>query len=277
MIELPSTFIITVIIGSALAGLACSLIGTFIVQMDLTSIGFSMSHAAFAGAALGLLIPVNPTITAIGFALLVALLLGPISEKAKLSPGVIIGVSFPISMALAFIFINLQPTAATSEALNLLWGNLYSLTVPDLAYLSILSAGMILIITVFKKEFLSILFDKKMAKASGINTRPFYFSILFLTGLTVAVSLKFIGGLLVYALIVNTAASAYQFTYDIKKMFILSPIIGIICSLSGTWLSLQLNTPIGTSIVIMTAIVFTLSVLFSRKRGKGGGILPLHQ
>ena len=277
MIELPSTFIITVIIGSGLAGLACSLIGTFIVQMDLTSIGFSMSHAAFAGAALGLLIPVNPTITAIGFALLVALLLGPISEKAKLSPGVIIGVSFPISMALAFIFINLQPTAATSEALNLLWGNLYSLTVPDLAYLSILSAGMILIITVFKKEFLSILFDKKMAKASGINTRPFYFSILFLTGLTVAVSLKFIGGLLVYALIVNTAASAYQFTYDIKKMFILSPIIGIICSLSGTWLSLQLNTPIGTSIVIMTAIVFTLSVLFSRKRGKGGGILPLHQ
>ncbi len=277
MIELPSTFIITVIIGSALAGLACSLIGTFIVQMDLTSIGFSMSHAAFAGAALGLLIPVNPTMTAIGFALLVALLLGPISEKAKLSPGVIIGVSFPISMALAFIFINLQPTAATSEALNLLWGNLYSLTVPDLVYLSVLSAGMILIITVFKKEFLSILFDKKMAKASGINTRPFYFSILFLTGLTVAVSLKFIGGLLVYALIVNTAASAYQFTYDIKKMFILSPIIGIICSLSGTWLSLQLNTPIGTSIVIMTAIVFTLSVLFSRKRGKGGNVLPLHQ
>jgi len=276
MIELPSTFIITVLIGATLAGLACSLIGTFIVQMDLTSIGFSMSHAAFAGAALGLLLSINPTITAIGFALLVALLLGPISEKAKLSPGVIIGISFPISMALAFIFINLQPTAATSEALNLLWGNLYSLTSADLAYLAILSVSIILIITVFKKEYLSILFDKKMAKASGINTKPFYFSILFLTGLTVAVTLKFIGGLLVYALIVNTAASAYQFTYDINKIFILSPIIGIICSLSGVWMSLQFNTPIGTSIVIMTAIAFTLSVIFSRKRGTGEGVIPLH-
>lgn len=269
---LPSTLILRVFTGAVLAGFACSIMGTFVVQMDLSSIGFSMSHAAFAGAALGLLISVEPLLCAVGFALLIAFLLGPISEKAKLSPGVVTGVAFSVSIALGFMFLNLQPSAAaTGAALSVLWGSVFGLGWTDLILLFSLSVGIVLVVILFKKEFMAILFDKKMAEASGINTTPFYFLILFLIGLTVALSLKFVGGLLVFALIVNTAAAANQFTYDIKKVLVLSPIIGIICCLLGCWLSLEFNFPLGTSIVIVTAFSFAFSVFFSRKRVKGGG------
>lgn len=276
MIPLPTGLVLRVIIGAVLAGFTCSIMGTFVVQMDISSIGFSMAHAAFAGAALGLLLSVEPLLTAVGFAVLVAILLGPVSEKARLSPGVITGVSFSVTMALGFIFINLHPgPAETGAALSILWGSVFALTWHDLILLFLLSIGIVIIIGLFKKEFMAIIFDRKMAKASGISTRPFYFTILFLTGLTVAFSLKFVGGLLVYALIVNTAASANQYTYDIKEVFILSPIIGVICTLLGVWISLQFGFPVGTSIVIVTAVVFVFSVVFSKKRKKGKGLLDI--
>ncbi len=274
MISLSLPFFLSVIIGASLAGFTCSIMGTFVVQMDLSSIGFAMAHAAFAGAAFGFLISVDPIFTAIGFALLVALSIGPISERAGLSPGVITGVSFPVTMALGFIFIHIQPGAAAQRAaLSVIWGSVFALDSFDLLLLLSLSVAIVLIVGLFKKEFVAILFDKKMAEASGINTSPFYFTILFLTGLTVAFSLKFIGGLLVYALIVNTAASANQYTYDVKKVFVLSPIIGIICCLLGSWISLQVDFPLGPSIVVVTAVVFAVSVMFSRKRKKGEGLL----
>lgn len=273
MISLPSGLVLRAIIGAVLAGFSCSMMGTFVVQMDLSSIGFSMSHAAFAGAALGLLLAINPLYTAIGFAIAVALLLGPVSQKAKLSPGVVTGVAFSVTIALGFIFLNLQPgAAATGAALSILWGSVFALGFNDLLMLVLLSSVIVLVVIVFRKEFLAMLFDRKMAEASGVNTDPFYFSILFLTGLTVAFSLKFVGGLLVFALIVNTAASANQFTYDIKKIMILSPILGVFCCLSGSLLSLTYNFPVGTTIVIMTALTFTISVLLSKKRKKGKGL-----
>ena len=85
MIPLPIQIVITAIIASILAGVTCSLIGVFVVQMRLSSIGFCMSHAAFAGAAFGLLISIDPLITALAFASIIALILGPLSEKARLT------------------------------------------------------------------------------------------------------------------------------------------------------------------------------------------------
>ena len=84
MIELPLTLLITSIFGAVLAGFACSTMGVFVVRMNLSSIGYCMSHAAFAGAAFGLMISIDPLISAVMFSFGTALILGPLSEKARL-------------------------------------------------------------------------------------------------------------------------------------------------------------------------------------------------
>ena len=119
------------------------------------------------------------------------------------------------------------------------------------------------------------MFHRKVALAAGINVSFFNFLILFLTALTVSFTLKIVGALLVYALIVNPTSTVYQFAYDTKKIFIFSPVVGIISAIGGVLLSFMTNFPIGSSIIIVSSIIFVVSVIFSPKKRRG--IVQQHQ
>ncbi|PNX49450.1 MAG: hypothetical protein BV457_01795 [Thermoplasmata archaeon M9B1D] len=270
--ELPLLFLIPSIIAAVLVGFVCSTMGTFVVRLNLSSIGYAMSHAAFAGAAFGLMITIDSTITALFFAFGTALIIGPLAEKARLQSNIIIGFLFSIMIALAFIFLNYVPgEAAKGSALRILWGSLFSVDYNDLLLLLFLSFLILAFVFVFYKELLSVMFNRKLAESSGVNTRLFFFAVLFFTGFAVSLSLKLVGGLLVFALIINPTSSAYQFFYDFKKIMIFSPIIGIISCLVGFYLSLLTDFPIGASIVIVSAIFFAIAIIVSPKRKKGNG------
>lgn len=272
MIELPLLFLIPSIIAAVLVGFVCSTMGTFVVRLNLSSIGYAMSHAAFAGAAFGLMITIDSTITALFFAFGTALIIGPLAEKARLQSNIIIGFLFSIMIALAFIFLNYAPgEAAKGSALRILWGSLFSVDYNDLLLLLFLSFLILAFVFVFYKELLSVMFNRKLAESSGVNTRLFFFAVLFFTGFAVSLSLKLVGGLLVFALIINPTSSAYQFFYDFKKIMIFSPIIGIISCLVGFYLSLLTDFPIGASIVVVSAIFFAIAIIVSPKRKKGNG------
>lgn len=270
MIDLPQSLILISIIGAVLAGFVCSIMGTFVVRMNLSSIGYLMSHAAFAGAAFGLAITINPLIGAIIFSIITALVIGPISEKARLQSNIVIGFLFSFMIALAFIFLSFIPGhAANATALRILWGSVFSISSNDLIFLSVLSFIIIIFIVIFYKELISVMFNRKLAESSGINTKIFYFSVLFLTGFAVSLSLRIVGGLLVFALIINPTSTVYQFIYDFKKILIISPIFGVISCLIGFYLSLITDFPIGASIVIVSAFFFAIAIMISPKRRKG--------
>jgi len=272
MIELPIALLITSVLGAVLAGFACSTMGVFVVRMNLSSIGYCMSHAAFAGAAFGLMVSFDPLISAVVFSFGTALILGPLAEKARLEINVIIGFLFSILIALAFIFLNFIPgQAASGAALRILWGSIFSVGYNDLIFLMVLSFAIILFITLFYKELLAVMFHRKLAESSGVNTKLFYFAVLLFTGFAVSLSLQLVGGLLVFALIVNPTSTAYQFFYDFKKIVIVSPVIGIVSCLVGFYLSLITDFPIGASIVVVSAVFFAIAIIVSPKRKKGKG------
>ena len=274
MIALPSALILTSIIGAILAGFVCSTMGTFVVRMNLSSIGYCMSHAAFAGAAFGLMISIDPMIGALIFSFATAIILGPLAEKARLESNIVIGFLFSLMMALAFIFLNsTSGLSASAKALRILWGSILSVGYDDILLLSFLSFLLIVFIIVFYKELLSVMFNRKLAESSGVNTKLFYFSVLFFTGFAVSLSLRIVGGLLVFALIINPTSTAYQFFYDFKKIVIFSPLIGVISCLIGFYISLLTDFPIGASIVIISALFFAVAIILSPKRRKGNGFV----
>lgn len=267
MTILPLAILITSILGSVFAGLTCSIAGVFVVRLNMASIGFSMSHAAFAGAAFGLWVGIDPMLSAILFALITAAFMGPLSYVAKLNTDVVIGIMFSLMIALAFVFLNLIPgEAAKGTALRILWGSIFSISKYDVLYLGILSVVFLSFVILFYKEIMTLLFNRKLAQSSGINTFAFTMVIIFLTGLAVSLSLKLVGGLLVYALIINPTSTAYQFFWDFKKIMIFSPIIGILSCLAGFLFSLETDFPIGASIVVISAIVLAISIAVSPKR-----------
>jgi len=270
MIILPAKIFLNTVVGASLAALVCSLIGVFIVRMNISSMGFCMSHAAFAGAALGLAISCDPFLMALGMSMLVALILGPIAEKAKLQTDIVLGTMFSLTMALALYFLSIVPgSAMSSTALSILWGSVLGITDADLTRLVVLAVVLIAAIFLFHKEFLAIMLDRKLAEESGINTRPFYYAILFLCGITVSVSLKLIGGLLIFALMVNPVSTAYQFSHDMKTIILLAPLVGLASSLIGLLASFHWDMPVGSSIVIVSAMMFIGATAISPKRRRG--------
>ena len=257
------------IISAILAGIACGMVGVWIIIMRISFIGVAISHSAFAGALLAILLnkPVIPF--SFLFCFLACAILGPISDKGQLHPDTSIGIIFSSTLGLAFLFMGLIPESK-SQALNLLWGSILTVNFTDILILLITDFLLIIVATIFFKEIQSVIFNRELAKASGISATVFFYLILLFTGMSVGATLKSIGGILVFALIVNPAASAYQITYSMKKMYFLSCLFAIISGLTGLFISAIFNLPSGASIIITSSFIFILSLIFSPKRKRDG-------
>ncbi len=255
------------VLGCVLAGLLTGLMGVFVVRMRLSAIGYSMAHGAFAGAALGVALATNPLVTALLFAAVTALFIGPVADQARLPVDTVTSILFPLNMALAFIFLTLTPEIGlTSQVASVLWGSLIALTNSDVVALVLLSGVTVAVIHFVWKELFAIMFNRRLAEADGIPTRPLLYLIIFLAGVVVTFALKLVGGLLVYALLFNPAATALQFLEDMRRIILVAPVLGVATNLVGLLVSLAFDLPVGACIVLVSTAVFLLAVLLSPKR-----------
>jgi len=258
-------FMQNAILAALLGGIACSIIGVFVVLLHMPFIGVAMSHAAFAGALLGLWLGFNPLLGAFIFCLGAAAVIGPLADRGQLSPETSLGVIFSLMLGIAFLFIGIIPNTR-SAALDLLWGSILANTRNDIIVLGVVAALVVAIVLVFYKEIQATVFQRDIARAVGIPATLIFYGILFLTGSTITASFSSIGGLLVFSLILNPAAAAYQLTYNMKWMFILSAAFGVLSSWIGLLFSYFFDIPSGAAIIITSSVIFMMAVIFSPKR-----------
>jgi len=258
-------FMQNAILAGLCGGVTCSIIGVFVVTMHLSFIGVCIAHAAFAGALLGVWLGFNPLIGALIFSLTSAGIIGPMADRGELNPDTSIGIVFSLMLGLAFLFLGLMPGSRT-EALNLFWGSILTVSRQDLVFLGAVTVITIGLVAIFYKEIQAVICHRQVALAVGIPATLIFYGLLFATGLTVTASLRSIGGLLIYSLILNPAAAAYQLTYNLKRMLLIASAFGIISCWVGLAASYFLDIPSGASIVITSCIIFGLATAFSPKR-----------
>ncbi len=249
------------------ASVACAILGVIITQIQISSIGFTMAHAAFAGAAVGTFFSFNAVLCAIAAGVLVAFLIGPLSDRARVSPDTALGLLFGISMAIAIFFIaHMQTLGRGFSAMGLLFGDVISLYREEIYLLAIICVIAILFVFVFSKEISAIIFNRKIAESVGIRVRPIYYAMLFAIALTVALCLPIIGGLLLYVWLVTPAAIALQFCYRISAMFIAAPAIAAMISVTGACVGLEYALPVAPLTAVLFSLVFVVAVVLSPKR-----------
>ena len=258
-------FMQNAIISAFLGGIACATIGVFVVLMHMPFIGVCMAHAAFAGALLGLWLGFNPLVGAFAVSLLSAAIIGPLADRGELSPETSIGVIFSLMLGLAFLFMGLMP-GTKSSALELLWGSILTNTRGDIILLGIVAFIVVTLVIIFFKEIQATIYNRDTALAVGIPAVLFLYGILFFTGATITASLRSIGGLLIFSLILNPAAAAYQLTYNMKKMFILAAAFGVLSGWIGLLFSYLFDAPSGATIVVTSSVIFMIAAIFSPKR-----------
>src|SRR4030042_4476399 len=268
-------FMQNAILAGLLGGITCSVVGVFVVTMHLPFIGVCIAHAAFAGALLGVWLGFNPLVGALLFSLASAGIIGPLADRGELNPDTSIGIVFSLMLGLAFLFLGMMPRPST-EALNLLWGSIVTITQQDLVFLAVVTAIIAGLVGIFYKEILAVVCHRQVALAVGIPATLIFYGLLFSTGLTITASLVSIGGLLMYSLLLNPAAAAYQLTYSLKKMLLIAVAFGVASCWAGLAASYLLDIPSGAAIVITSAIIFGLATAFSPKRkAKGWQKVPL--
>jgi zinc/manganese transport system permease protein len=249
------------------ASIGCGVLAVLITQMKISSIGFTMAHGAFAGAAVGMFFGLNITLTAVIGSIAIAFLLGPLSDKARMPVDTILGVLFGAMMAIAiFFYAWMVQLGMGYDASALMFGSVLSLYREDIYGLAIIMLLVIVFVIVFYKEISSMIFNMKIAEISGIKTRPMMYVLLFMIALMVALTMPIVGGLLLYVWLVTPAAIAYQFCGTLKNMMIASPIIAGSISLFGTWTAFTFNLPIAPLSAVLFALVFLISVIISPKR-----------
>ena len=258
-------FMQNAVLAGLLGGITCSVVGVFVVTMHLSFIGVCIAHAAFAGALLGLWLGFNPLIGALVFSLASAAIIGPVADRGELNPDTSIGIIFSLMLGLAFLFMGLMQGPRT-EALNLFWGSILTVGRQDIIFLAATAGVIVGLVAVFYKEIQAVICHREVALAVGIPATVIFYGLLFSTGVTVTASLQSIGGLLIYCLILNPAAAAYQLTYSLKKMLLIAAAFGVASCWAGLVASYFFDIPSGASIVITSSVIFGLATAFSPKR-----------
>ncbi len=252
-------------LASLLVGILLPLAGSFAVIRKSAFLGAGIAHIAFSGVAFGLMISSSPILWAFIFSAIATIFIWHGGKNSTVDYDISIGILFSLAMALGILFLGISGKYGT-EALGYLFGNILTTTKSDIYTLLILIAVILFFYIAFFKELFFICFNEELAEASGINVSLLSLALLFSMSLSVVASMKAVGALLVFGLLVMPPAAAYQLTYNFKRMILISVAFGVIASIGGILISILLDLPSGATIVIFSFLIFLIAYLFSIKR-----------
>jgi len=256
------------VLAAILSGNLCGAIGFYVQRLKITTISFSVAHAALAGASIGLILYVDAVYSAMIFAVVAALVLGLIFTRVEYERELLSMTVFSASSAIALLAIYMSNVRvlATASIAVVLWGSLLAVTPQKLLILFLTAFLFATYIVAYRIHIDSMLYDKKLAEAEGIDVQAHILAILFFAGVIIASSLRLTGGFLVFTLLYNPVAASFQLTKKASLQLLLSSLLGAISALSGLIISYILDWPVGATIAIVSSIILLLAYLTNTTR-----------
>ncbi len=254
-------------LAALVVGTLCSTIGTYVVLRKLSFIGDGIAHASFAGIVIAYLRGIDYYVGAAVVAVVTAVGIGYVNRRGHVSLDTAIGVLFTGMFALGVFLMSRLPTYAV-DLQGFLFGNILAISRSDIELILVLSAVVALSLALLYRPLFYTSFDPVVAQASGIPSGYVSYALLVLLALTIVISLEAVGIVLVAALLVTPAATAYQLTQRFTKMIVLSAVIGASCAVVGLYASYYLHAASGATIVLLVTIVFFAAMLSKRLVGR---------
>jgi len=262
---LQNDFMIRAFIAAILIGLVCSVIGVYVVLRNMSFIGDGLAHASFAGIVIAYLLKADLYVGGLIFTILTALGIGAVAKKSEISLDTTIGVFFTAAFALGIALMSRVRTYVV-DLQDFLFGNILAIDRRDIIIIAVLAVAVLLVVIALYKELLFASFDPVSAGASGLPVDALSYTLLVLLAVTIIVSLQAAGIILVAALLVTPAATAYQLTNRFGLMMLISAAIGVGAGIVGLYLSYYLNVASGSSIVLVATACFFIAMALSPKR-----------
>ncbi len=254
------TFIIRGLEAGLLIGAIAPLIGIFLVLRRYSLIADTLSHVSLAGVAIGLLLKINPLLTALGASAISSLAIERLRTSKKIYGETALSIFLSGSLALAIVLIGLAH-GFNVDLFSYLFGSILTVRPSDIYIIFILALVIAAVLVAFFKELVYISFDEEAATVSGIPVRLFNSLFILLAAATIAIAIPIIGILLISALLVVPIVTALQFKQSFKMTLLVAEIISLGSVLAGILTSFYLNVSSGGMIVLIMLAVFGVVLL----------------
>lgn len=255
---LEYSFMQNAMLGALFASIACGIIGTIIIERKIVMMSGGIAHAAFGGIGMGYFLGIEPIIGALVFAVICALGISAINRKTKTNTDVVTGIFWSMGMALGILFISITPSYPPNIS-SYLFGDILTISSMDLKLLIVLDIIVVLMVILFYNVLKAYMFDDEFAAISKINVEITESIIFILTAITVVALIRVVGIIMATALLTAPVAIAKMFTYNLKKVIIVSVIISSVLCILGLWISYELNIASGVAIVLITGLSYLAS------------------
>jgi len=260
---LEFSFARNALLGGAIMALFLPLLSFFVVTRRLSFTGVGISHSAFGGLALGVLLGINPVWGAVAVSVLVALVMAEASRRG-VPEDTTTGVLFAGTMALGAVLLALAG-GTRIDLWTYLFGNILSLAGFDLLLLGTIAALNLGFLLVFMRKLLFSTFDPELAEAHGVRTGLLNAALLFILALSVVACMRAVGIVLISGLLVFPGAIGARISKSHTRGILFSYLAGAVAILGGLGLSFWLNLPSGASVILVGTVIFLLSLVFWRK------------
>ncbi len=256
-------------LAGLIMAIICPLIGSFLVLRRQSLIGDGLGHIAFAGVAGGALFNYSPVLSAAVATIIGALAIEVVRVKLADAAEMVLAIFFYTGMALAVIFTSMNKDGGFNLG-SVLFGSLMTVSSSDLYIVAFLGLCTIIFVILFYRPLQYITFDEVSAKVAGLPVEKLNMLLAILTALTIALSMRIVGLLLVSAMMVIPVACALQTARSFSGTILQSICYGVIAVSLGLTLSYYANLAPGGTIVLMNTCFFGLSLLLGKKKtGQG--------
>lgn len=264
MIEaLQYGFMRNAVAAGVLVSIACGIIGTYIVTNRIVFLSGGIAHAAYGGIGLGYLLGINPVYGAIAFSLFSALGMGIIHRRTKERSDTIIGIMWAVGMALGIIFLDLTP-GYKADLMSYLFGSILAVPSGDLITMLILNLIILTLVVLYYRDLQAISFDETFAFVVNVPVDHLYLLLVGMVALTVVMTMRIVGLIMVIALLTIPPAIAGLFVKDMKRMMLFSSILSILFTFAGLMLSYYLNLTSGATIILIAGVSYFISFLIKK-------------
>ena len=244
--------------AGAVIGVLAPAVGFFLVQRRMSLIGDGLGHVAFAGVAAGYLLGISPVLTALVATVLGGVAIEWLRSRQRTAGDQALALIFYTGLAAGVVLVSLAG-ALNVDLFSFLFGSILTVTETDVIVVAILGAAGLATVALLYRALAGAVIDEEGARVAGVPVAFLNLVLIVLAALTVALSMRIVGILLIAALMVLPVSAASRVAWSMRSTLSLSMAIGLGCVLAGLTTSYYADLPPGGSIVLLAAAAFLVT------------------
>lgn len=254
-------FLTRALVASILSGITCGIVGCYIVARRMVFLSGGITHASFGGLGMALYAGVDPLLGSLSFAALSSVGIEFAARRGRMREDSAVGIIWALGMAIGVVFMSLRPGYAT-DLTSYMFGNILLVNDTDIEYLTWLTLFVVVGALMMLRKLMFVTFDEDYAKSQGLNTALIAYIMAVVIAVTIVLSIKVMGIILLLSLMTIPAVIANSLTKDYRWMTLWSAIVAVVGNVAGFVVSYIWDIPTGSCIIFtMMAMLISVKIL----------------